>query len=106
MIELNLHNRKVKVNMARKIYFVHTCNERKEYSSMRLVFIGTSKQKLKMLVAKLIEEGTLEYHCYDGATPKQQARVFRKHWEKEPVVIINSYLVYGDINYTYNNEEM
>ena len=47
--------------MAKQIYYLHSCNEWKEYSSMRLLFIGTSQQKLKMKISKEIEEGNMEY---------------------------------------------
>ncbi len=50
--------------MAQQIYYLHSCNEWKEYSSMSLLFIGTSQQKLKMKISKEIEEGNMEY--YDG----------------------------------------
>ena len=50
--------------MAKQIYYLHSCNEWKEYSSMRLLFIGTSQQKLKLKISKEIEEGNMEY--YDG----------------------------------------
>ena len=47
--------------MAKRIYYLHSCNEWKEYSSMELLFIGTSQQKLKMKISKEIEEGNMEY---------------------------------------------
>lgn len=47
--------------MAKQIYYLHSCNEWKEYSSMELLFIGTSQQKLKMKISKEIEEGNMEY---------------------------------------------
>lgn len=46
--------------MAKQIYYLHSCNEWKEYSSMELLFIGTSQQKLKMKISKEIEEGNME----------------------------------------------
>lgn len=91
--------------MEKQIYYLHNCNEWKEYSSMRLLFIGTSQQKLKMKISKEIEEGNMEY--YDNElSQKEQAKKFRKDWEMETRDIINSRLKYGDFNYTYNNEEM
>jgi hypothetical protein len=107
--------------MAQQIYYLHSCNEWKEYSSMRLLFIGTSQQKLKMKISKEIEEGNMEYkpvttyHDWDGEhiickekenTPKQQAKLFREDWETESRDSIRSELKYGDFDYTYNNEEM
>ena len=81
------------------------CNEWKEYSSMRLLFIGTSQQKLKMKISKEIEEGNMEY--YDGdLSQKEQAKKFRKDWKTETRATINSRITYGDYDYTYNNEEM
>lgn len=107
--------------MAQKIYYLHSCNEWKEYSSMELLFIGTSQQKLKMKISKEIEEGNMEYKpvttrydYVDGKfklvhkenTPKEQAKLFRQDWETETKDIIESELKYGDFDYTYNNEEM
>lgn len=98
-----------------------SCNEWKEYSSMRLLFIGTSQQKLKMKISKEIEEGNMEYkpvttyQDWDGEriiwkekenTPKQQAKLFREDWETESRDSIRSELKYGDFDYTYNNEEI
>ena len=98
--------------MAKQIYYLHSCNEWKEYSSMRLLFIGTSQQKLKMKISKEIEEGRYDY--VDGEfklvdkenTPKEQAKLFRQDWETEIMDNIKSELKYGDFDYTYNNEEM
>ncbi len=91
--------------MAQQIYYLHSCNEWKEYSSMSLLFIGTSQQKLKMKISKEIEEGNMEH--YDGdLSQKEQAKKFRKDWKTETRATINSRLTYGDFDYTYNNEEM
>lgn len=91
--------------MAKQIYYLHSCNEWKEYSSMRLLFNGTSQQKLKLKISKEIEEGNMEY--YDGdLSQKEQAKKFRKDWKTETRATINSRLTYGDYDYTYNNEEM
>lgn len=107
--------------MAKQIYYLHSCNEWKEYSSMSLLFIGTSQQKLKMKISKEIEEGNMEYKpvttrydYVDGEfklvdkenTPKEQAKLFRRDWEIRPLNEIDSELKYGDINYTYDNEEI
>lgn len=91
--------------MSQQIYYLHSCNEWKEYSSMRLLFIGTSQKKLKMKISKEIEEGNMEYDD-NSLSPKEQAKRFRKDWETERRDVINSRLTYGDFNYTYNNEEM
>lgn len=107
--------------MAKKIYYLHSCNEWKEYSSMSLLFIGTSQQKLKMKISKEIEKGNMEYKpitsSYDYVngefklvdkenTPQKQAKLFRRDWETKTRNIIESELKYGDFGYTYNNEEM
>lgn len=63
--------------MAKQIYYLHSCNEWKEYSSMELLFIGTSQQKLKMKISKEIEEGNMEY--YDGdLSQKSKPKSFAK----------------------------
>ena len=91
--------------MAKQIYYLCSCNEWKEYSSMDLLFIGTSQQKLKMKISKEIEEGNMEY--YDSKlSQKEQANKFRKDWKIKTMVTINSRLKYGVFDYTYNNEEM
>lgn len=107
--------------MAKQIYYLHSCNEWKEYSSMSLLFIGTSQRKLMMKVSKEIENGnmeykpiTTEYDYIDGKfklvnkenTPKEQGKLFRKDWKIRPLNEIDSELRYGDINYTYDNEEI
>lgn len=91
--------------MAKQIYYLHSCDEWKSYSSMELLFIGTSQRKLKMKISKEIEEGNMEY--YDSKLPqKEQAKRFRKDWETETRDVINSRLTYGIFDYTYDNEEM
>lgn len=73
--------------MAQQIYYLHSCNEWKEYSSMRLLFIGTSQQKLKMKISKEIEEGNMEYkpvttyHDWDGEhiICKEKKRILRNN---------------------------
>ena len=91
--------------MAKQIFYLQSCNEWKSNDSMELLFIGTSKQKLKMKIAKEIEEGNMEY--YDNfLSPKQQAKEFKKDWNKETRNVINSSLTYGYFDYTYDNEEM
>ena len=90
--------------MAQQIYYLHSCNEWKEYSSMQLLFIGTSQQKLKMKISKEIEEGNMEYND-NSLSQKEQAKRFRKDWETKPHGIIDSNLKYGMFGYTYNNEE-
>lgn len=85
--------------MAKQIYYLHSCNEWKEYSSMELLFIGTSQQKLKMKISKEIEEGNMEY--YDGdLSPKEQAKKFRKDWKTETRATIdkNKILVWCTTN--------
>ena len=72
---------------------------------MRLIFIGTSQRKLKMKISKEIEEGNMEYDD-SSLSQKEQAKRFRKDWDKETIDVINSRLTYGDFDYTYNNEEI
>lgn len=91
--------------MAKQIYYLHSCNAWKEYSSMRLLFIGTSQQKLKMKISKEIEEGNMEYGD-NTLSQKKQAKLFRKEWNTETRTVINSRLTYGFFDYTYNNEEI
>lgn len=107
--------------MAKQIFYLHSCNEWKEYSSMSLLFIGTSQRKLMMKVSKEIENGNMEYNpvtteydYVDGEfklvnkenTPKEQAKLFRKDWKIRPLNEIDSELKYGDINCTCDNEEI
>lgn len=91
--------------MAKQIYYLHSCNAWKEYSSMRLLFIGTSYQKLKMKISKEIEEGNMEYGD-NTLSQKEQAKLFRKEWNIATRDTINSRLTYGYFDYTYDNEEI
>ena len=60
--------------MAQQIFYLHSCNEWKEYSSMNLLFIGTSQQKLKKKISKEIEDGNMEYGNID-LSPKEYVEV-------------------------------
>lgn len=91
--------------MAKQIFYLQSCDEWKSYSSMELLFIGTSQRKLKMKISKEIEEGNMEYGNTE-LSPKEQAKRFRKDWDTETRDIINSQLKYGYFDYTYDNEEM
>ena len=91
--------------MAKQIFYLQSCDEWKSNDSMELLFIGTSQQKLKMKIAKEIEEGNMEYDD-NSLSPKQQAKKFKKDWNEETRDVINSRLTYGYFNYTYDNEEM
>lgn len=91
--------------MKQQIYYLHSCNEWKENSSMSLLFIGTSKQKLKMKISKEIEEGNMEYSNSE-LSQKKQAKKFRQDFDKRTNDELNADLTYGCFNYTYNNEDM
>lgn len=91
--------------MAKQIFYLQSCDEWKSYSSMSLLFIGTSQRKLKMKISKEIEEGNMEYDD-TALSPKEQAERFRKDWEVETRDVINSRLSYGYFDYTYDNEDM
>lgn len=94
------------------IYILHSCNEWKEYSSMNLLFVGTSKTKLKRKISKEIEAGNMEYSCFDDASPKQQAKSFRKEFDEAIendsrwIDFINNRLTYGYLSCAENNEEI
>lgn len=91
--------------MAKQIFYLHSCDEWKTWSSMRLGFIGTSKQKLKRKIVKEIELGNMEY-CNSDLPCEEQAKIFKKEWETKTMSEINSKLKYGICDYTYNNEEI
>ncbi len=93
--------------MAKQIFYVQSCNEWKEYSSMRLLFIGTSIQKLVKFVAKQIEDEEMSYDDgNDSLISKQQAKLFKKDFKMQTLSVVNSRLRYGLIDYTHDNEEI
>lgn len=95
--------------MSKQIYYAMYCDEWKSHDSERLMFIGTSPQKLKMVISKAIENDEAYYHC-DGfdemTTQKKQAKEFRKDFAVLTRRELNDRLEYIYFDYTYNNEEM
>lgn len=91
--------------MAKQIYFVMSCDEWKNYDSARLIWLGTSQQKLKMFISQKIEEQTMEYGNTENS-PEKQAEQFRKDWKTKPSTEINSLLQYAFYDYGYDNEEV
>lgn len=91
--------------MAKQIYFVMSCDEWKSYNSARLIWLGTSQQKLKMFISQKIEEQAMEYDNTENS-PKKQAEQFRKDWKTRPITEINGLLHYAFYDYGYDNEEV
>lgn len=107
--------------MAKQIYYLQSCDEYKQYSSMRLLFIGTSKQKLKMRISKEIENGNMEYKPVSQTrdfekpepswkthenTPKQQAKLFRKDFDTILPYFVDSELKYGTFDVVDDNSDI
>lgn len=107
--------------MAKQIFYLQSCDIWKSTDSMRLLFIGTSPQKLMMKISEEIEEGNMEYkpvtttqeydferkdfYCVEKKnSPKEQVKLFRQDFKTKTRDIVNSNLDYGYFNYTYNNE--
>lgn len=95
--------------MAKQIYYVMSCDEWASTDSMRLVFIGTSKQKMKMFISKEIENGNMEYKFDCDAEPNRKerermAKEFRKDFEVLDRWDLNNYLNYGTFDYCYDND--
>lgn len=94
--------------MSKMIFYAMYCDEWNTNDSARLMFIGTSQQKLKMAISKAIERGDVTYDCpdFDMATQKKQAKEFRKDFAVLTQRELNSKLTYLYFDYTHNNEEM
>lgn len=91
--------------MAKQIFYAFTCDVYKSHESEKLIFIGTSHQKLKMLLSEKIERGEIEY--YNSEIPaKKQAEIFRHDFGIKTRNYLNDNLNYAYFDYTYNNEEM
>lgn len=107
--------------MAKQIYYLQSCDEYKQNSSMRLLFIGTSKQKLKMRISKEIEDGNMKYkpvsltRDFDNHelswkehenTPRQQAKLFRKDFDTMLPYFVDSELKYGTFDVVDDNSDV
>lgn len=62
--------------MAKKIYVIMTCNEWKEFSSMRIYAACSSLTKLRALLARGIEKNFFSYGT-ESISFKKQAKKFR-----------------------------
>lgn len=62
--------------MARRIYVIMTCNEWKEFSSMRIYAACSSLTKLRALLANGIEKNFFFYGA-ENVSFKKQAKKFR-----------------------------
>ncbi len=88
-----------------QIFYVMSCNEWKNTDSMRLVFLGTSKKKVKSFIRKEILSENFSYGDTDRA-PMLQAREFSKDWETLLRNEINDKLHYAYFDYGENNREL
>ena len=91
--------------MAKQIFYVMSCDEWKSYDSARLIWLGTSQQKLKMFISHEIEKQNIEYGDTESS-PQKQAKQFRKDWKTRARNEINSLLRYAFYDYGYDNEEV
>ena len=92
-----------------QIYYIQSCNIWKTTDSIRLIFIGTSKQKIKKFIENEILNQNMTYDD-DQLTAKQQCKLFRNDWNsirnEYDLKTINAKLTYGMINHTENNSEI
>ena len=88
-----------------KIYTLFTCDEWKSNDSMRLAFIGTSKQKLRKCVINMIENKNMEYNN-PNAPIRQQIKDFKIDFDNNNMRLVNSSLQYGMIGIYENNETL
>lgn len=74
---------------------------------MRLLFIGTSRQKTKNFISKKILDEDMTYET-EELSSKQQSGLFRKAFTSDNTDLktINNNLTYGYINISENNSEI
>lgn len=82
--------------MAKQIFYVFSCDEWKSRESSRIIFIGTSKRKLKQFLADEIDRENMVY--YGGSD------AFLRDFDTEKRDTINSRLDYGYYDYCYDND--
>lgn len=80
----------------KKIYIISSCNEYKEYNSMRLVAATTSVKKIKNIIIKQIKEEEMTY-TRGNADPSltKQIKMLREDWEKMDEKFVFDNLQYG-----------
>ena len=88
-----------------KIYTLFTCDEHKMNDSMRLAFIGTSRQKLRKCVINMIENKNMEYNDPD-APIRRQIKDFKIDFDNNNMRLVDSSLQYGMIGIYENNETL
>ena len=89
----------------KQIFLLFTCDEQCSTNSQRLIMATTSRTKLKLKIAELIELGDFDYNNseWDRST---QAKYFRKDFDQYTRTDINSLLKYGFLDYCYDGEEI
>lgn len=58
--------------MAKQIFYAFSCDVYKSHESEKLLFVGTSRQKLKMLLSRKIECGEVEYYNSEISAKNRQ----------------------------------
>lgn len=89
--------------MAQQIFYLCSCNEYKEYSSMIPILMTTDEEVLWETIRKEIRQGNMEY---DGKDIDEMVDNFDEDWETSNRGDINSKLVYGYYDYTEDGTEM
>ena len=88
----------------KQIFVLFSCDEWKDYSSMRLCGASTSATKLKSMVISEIKEKNMIYG--DESSPKSaQIKAIRKAFKEKSPSEINDQLIYGYIE-TVNDGEI
>ena len=83
--------------MGDNIYILFSCNAWKEYSSMRVVFVGDSVDFLEEKIRNEIREGNMCYSSEDLSVEEQLA-LFDEEFD-------DNLLIYGFVD-TYTNNDM
>ena len=87
----------------RQIYLVYSCDDWKSTDSMRLEMATTSVRRLKSFIAKKIKAG--DYY-YGSEEESRQVERFKRDFDTETRDYINSLLIYGFYDCTYDGEEI
>ena len=89
----------------KQIYLLFTCDEWCTKNTQNLIMATTSKTKLKLKIAKLIELGDCDYNNSEWDR-KKQVKEFKTDFVKETNQEINSKLKYVFFDYCHDGEEI
>ena len=90
----------------RIIYLVYTCDFKMSRDSMQLVLATTSVRRVKSFVSQGILNCRWSYRDHQGYNEKDQAKLFRKDFERTTRGDLNDMLLYCYLDYIYDGEEI